>query len=385
MNKTHRRLLSLGKSSVVVVVSVVAIYLLHNAVSNKESSFISRSDLPYKAVPDSPFNTVPLSAQLNEAITATKPVLSEEIEALSDAGNFQRAKNKLMDRALAAVAANDNSALALQLSELGELALLQGELGMAEVYLSEALELYEQSGDELKVAGIHIQKGRLHLFSRQRARQASDAYDQLLLARWKISHGRFSEAEVQLKKVVKDNLALHRYGAAASAYETLFTGYSKDAMNIQAQQAGIDAIKLHAAAGNEPQVNRLIGLLKEQGMTEFESEQLSKELQPYYRDYDASVRAIGAARDYAQLYNQLSAKGDALQAWRFRMQAEQSLANASKRAQYRRQPDVLVELYRSNSSMDSAIVSLQKASAVYSRYGIDYGVQRSKQLRAQIY
>jgi len=385
MTRTHRRLLSLAKSSAVAIVSVVAIYLLHNVFSNSESSFFTQASLPDETLQNSPFNTVPLSAQLNEAIAATKPVLSEEIEALSGAGNFQRAKNKLMDRALAAVAAADNSALALQLSELGELALLQGELGMAEVYLSEALELYEQTGEELKVAGIHIQKGRLHLFARQRARQASDAYDQLLLARWKISHDRFSEAEEQLKKVVKDNLALHRYGAAASAYETLFTGYSKDAMNIQAQQAGIDAIKLHAASGNEPQVNRLVSLLRTHGMTEIESEQLLKELQPYYSDYDASVRAIGAARDYAQLYNQLSSKGDALQAWRFRMQAEQSLANASKRAQYRRQPDVLVELYRSNKSMDSAIVSLKKASAVYSRYGIDDGVRRSKQLRAQIF
>jgi len=97
------------------------------------------------------------------------------------------------------------------------------------------------------------------------------------------------------------------------------------------------------------------------------------------------VQAIGAARDYAQLYNQLLARGDALQAWRFRQQAEQSLANVSKRAQYRRQPDVLVQLYRSNRNMDSALTSLQKANAVYSRYGSTEGVQRSQQLRAQIY
>ena len=173
---------------------------------------------------------MPLDVQIEEVISATKPVLSSEIESLSKEGEFQRAKDKLLDRALDAVADADNEALAFQLSELGELALLQGDLGMAEVYLQEALELYEEAGDEVKVAGIHVQKGRLHLFSRQRARVASDAYDELLVARWKISRGRFHETESPLRKIVADNLELNRYGAAASAYETLFSGYIKDSL-----------------------------------------------------------------------------------------------------------------------------------------------------------
>ena len=384
MSSNHRRLFRFTKSFIAVLVSVVAIYFLHSFIS-RDTFELVQVNVPDASDSNSPFGIVPLDVQIEEVISATKPVLSSEIESLSKEGEFQRAKDKLLDRALDAVADADNEALAFQLSELGELALLQGDLGMAEVYLQEALELYEEAGDEVKVAGIHVQKGRLHLFSRQRARVASDAYDELLVARWKISRGRFHETESPLRKIVADNLELNRYGAAASAYETLFSGYIKDSLIEQGHRAGVDAIKLYAASGNKPQVNRLLDLLKQQGFSDFESDQLSVEVAQYYREYEASVQAIGAARDYALLYNQLSSKGDALQAWRFRKQAEQSLANASKRAQYRRQPDVLVELYRSNRSMDNATISLQKASEVYSRYGMDDGVQRSQQLREQIY
>jgi len=365
------------------MVSIAAIYFFHTTISDNDAFSFVQINVPDNAELNSPFKTV--DAQIDEVISATKPVLSSEIESLSKEGKYQQAKDKLLDRALAAVAAADNEALAFQLGELGELALLQGDPEMAEVYLQEALELYEEIGDEVNVAGIHLQKGRLHLFVRQRARQASDAYDQLLISRWKISHGLFSEAEGPLRKIVADNLELNRYGAAASAYETLFRGYSKDSLIEQAHRAGVDAIKLYAASGNEPQVNRLLGLLKEQGFSDFESDQLSVEIAEHYREYEDSVQAIGAARDYALLYNQLSSRGDALQAWRFRKQAEASLANASKRAQYRRQPDVLVELYLSNWSMENAIDSLQKASTVYSRYGMEDGVQRSQQLREQIF
>ena len=193
MNSKHRQLFRFTKSSVVVILSVVAIYHLHTFI-NREGTFdFVQINVPSDSEPHSPFNTVSLDLQIDEAISATRPVLSSEIESLSRQGEFQRAKDKLLDRALDAVAAADNEALAFQLSELGELALLQGDLGMAEVYLQEALELYDENGDEVAVAGIHLQKGRLHLFARKRARVASDAYDQLLISRWKISKGRFSD------------------------------------------------------------------------------------------------------------------------------------------------------------------------------------------------
>ena len=46
---------------------------------------------------------------------------------------------------------------------------------------------------------------------------------------------------------------------------------------------------------------------------------------------------------------------------------------------------MLVNLYLSNDSMKRALSSLQKADAVYSRYGLDDGVDRSRRLQDQIY
>ncbi len=383
MHRKNSRLVRKGISLVIVAASAIAIGLIHHVFVVDKPHSSSPPSIASEPTVASPFATV--GAQLEEVISATRPVLSPEIESLSGTGNYQLAKNALLERALQSVASADNNSLALHLSELGELALLQGDLGMAEVYLAEALELYEALGEELQLAGVHLQMGRLHLYGRQRARKASDSYDQLLISRWKISQGRFHESEAALHRVVKTNLDLNRYGAAASAYETLFRGYSGEHNIEQAQNSGIEAIKLHAASGNLHAANRLHDLLLQNGLSQQASEQLGQEMQQHYREYESSVKAIGAARDYAQLYNQLSSRGDVLQAWRFRQQAEQSLAGVSKRAQYRRQPDVLVELYRSNFSMDDALLSLQKANAVYSRYGLSDGLKRSRQLREQIY
>ena len=333
----------------------------------------------------SPFTPVPLAAQIDEVISATRPELSADIQAFSVIGEYQLAKNTLLDRVVESVAAGDNNSLAGNLGELGELALLQGDLGMAEVYFSEALELFEELGDELQVAGIHIQVGRLHLYNRQRARAASDGYDKLLVSRWQISQGQFSEAEGQLKEVVESSLGLNRFGAAASALKTLYNGYSKDQNIIEAQNVGIEAINIYAASGNLAAARNMLSKLEDNGLSRVDVEQVTAQLQQHYQEYEASVLAIGAARDYAQLYNHLSSRGDALQAWRFRRKAEQSLADASKRAQYRRQADVLVELYRSNKSMDRALVSLQKASDLYNRHGQTEGINRTRQLRQQIY
>ena len=385
MNTT--RLGAKCRSLLIVVVSVCSILLIHRhfVVDGGASSLVRQlNDVPAVRVdPVSPFR--PLSEQLEQVITATRPVLSPSIQEFSLAGDYSRARDTLLERALQAVASGDNDSLALQLSELGELALLQADLSMAEVYLTEALEMYDELNDELKVAGVHVQLGRLHLYARQRARKASDAYDQLLISRWHISEGLFYEVEDQIKQVIETNLGLNRFGAAASAYETLHRGYNSDNNILQAQNAGIEAIRLHAASGNLYGANRLLHKMKRGGMSDYEAEKVERELDLHFREYENSVLAIGAARDYSQLYNQLASRGDALQAWRFRQQAEQSLDQASSRARYRRQPDVLVNLYLSNDSMKRALSSLQKADAVYSRYGLDDGVDRSRQLQKQIY
>ncbi len=367
------------KSCCIIVFGIGSLYLAQQFVLSK-SDLIQRPAQPIvSASPSSIF------AQIDAVIAATRPSLSPVIESYSAAGEFTRAKDELLNRAIDAAAAMDNKALAFNLGELGELALQQGELGMAEVYLSEALELYEDLGDDVSVADIHVQVGRLHLYTRQRARQTSDAYDQLLISRWMISNGQFQQAEGQLKQIVQTNLKLHRYGAAASAYETLFSSYTANSNTVEAETAGKEAIKLHATSGNLSAANRLLHKMQANGLSRIDSEEITQQIDSYYQEYEVSVHAIGQARDYAQLYSHLSSRGDALQAWRFRKKAEKSLSNVSSRARYRRQPDVLVELYRSNVSMTDAIQSLKKADVLYSRYGIAEGVELSRRLREQIF
>ncbi|OED36328.1 hypothetical protein AB833_27260 [Chromatiales bacterium (ex Bugula neritina AB1)] len=312
-------------------------------------------------------------------------IFAEHILSMINDGLFDEAKAELLSLAVMYVEAEDDIALANTLSQLGELALLQTDIDTADVYLAEALDLFQQNGDEISAAGVYMQMGRLHLVARQRARRASDAYNSLLLARWKISHGLFYEAEPELRSVVERNLALNRYGAAASAYETLFKGYRKEQDHYQAQLAGLEAIRLHAGSGRLFEARKLLHNMRESGFYESFAPGIENEIEMLNLQFEESVRDIGLARDQRQLYNQLQARGDVVNAWRFRQKAGESLAKASARAQYRRQPDVLVELYKSNRSMEIAENSLRHARAVYQRYGLDQELEKSRQLQAQIY
>jgi len=65
-----------------------------------------------------------------------------------------------------------------------------------------------------------------------------------------VAHGQFQQAINELKSVVDVNLALNRFGAAAAAYQTLYKGYSQDGQLYEAQEAGIEIVKLHSSAGS---------------------------------------------------------------------------------------------------------------------------------------
>ncbi len=336
----------------------------------------------------SPFTVV--AGDRSAARKAMEPVLSmpvvalsADVQALIELNKFQRARALLLNQASDAVAAGDDKSLAATLSELGEVSLLEEDIDTAEVYLAEALEVFEQLDDEVAQASVYMQFGRLHLLSRQRARLASGAYDSLLIARWKIAHGQFYSAEADLYRVAESNLGLKRFGAAASAYETLYRGYMKVGDHYQAQVAGVEAIKLHTSAGRMFDAEAMQQRMRNQGISESVFDALAPELDALTSEFENSVKAIGVARDQALLYNQLQARGDVVNAWRFREQANASLAKASKRAQYRSQPDVLAELYRSNASMNSARDSLLKAQRLYQQYDID--TSNLQELQTQIY
>jgi hypothetical protein len=300
--------------------------------------------------------------------------LSADTQALVDRNGIEWARQLLLQQAMEAAARSDDNSMAGLLAELGELSLIEADIDTAEMYLEESLDLFRQQQNELAQAGVYMQLGRLHLLTRQRARVASNAYDQLLISRWKISNGLFYDAEADLLLVADNNLKLQRYGAAASTYETLYRGYLQEGDLYQAQTSGIEAIKLYASSGRMFDAQRLQKKMITEGIDETVFRTLAPELERLREEFNHSVKALGVARDQAQLYNQLQARGDVVNAWRFRQQAHQALNRASKRAQYRSQPDVLAELYRSNRSKTNARQSLSKAKALFYEYGFETDV-----------
>ncbi len=362
------------KSLVAALAAVLLISIFHTGFRLWKSDKSSSPEVLAEAVNHSPqfspfsVNTQHDQQQQSFSASSAFPV---EIQTLVDNGRFTRAKNKLLQLASTAVESEEYQELAELLTHLAEIALLQTNLDTAEVYLTEALDLFNQNNNEIAAAGVYQQFGRLHLIVRARARLASSAYDTLLIARGKISRGEFYSAESALRRAAEDNLSLHRYGAAASAYETLYSGYSREGDHYQAQLAGIEAVKLHASSGRTFDAKVILNKMQQSGLSESDFHDLKAEISLLNQEFKQSVLALGAARDQAQLYNQLQAKGDVVNAWRFRQQADASQAKASTRAQYRSQPDVLVELYKSNFSMNSAKASLQRAQEVYQRHGID--------------
>lgn len=311
--------------------------------------------------------------------------LATDLQALLDAGEIAAARARLLEQAVAVVETGDQSRLAHILASLGVVSLAESDIDAAEVYLAEALAHYNELDDELGEAGVYLQFGRLHLISRQRARRASDAYDTLLIARWKISQGQFYDAEPALLSVVEDNMALNRFGAAASAWQTLYRGYRVSLDDFRADNAGREAVRLHATSGQIHEARAMLESMRAAGTDAAMLADIEQEIDVLYAEFEHSVKKIGAARDYDMLYNQLQAKGDVVSAWRFRLQADASLAQADSRAMYRRQPDVLVELYKSNDSMDRASESLARARSVFARHGLDDMIEESETLRSRIF
>jgi hypothetical protein len=311
--------------------------------------------------------------------------LPSNIAAWLADGDTARARGELLQQALAAVEAEDQAELARVLALLGIVSLSESDTDEAEVYLAEALAFFYELDDDIGAANVYMQLGRLHLIERQRARRASDAYDSLLIARWKISQGQFYQAEPDLLEVVQSSMALKRYGAAASAWRTLYRGYDTVLDSYNRDNAGREAVRLHAASGQLHEAQTMLATMRSNNSDESMLAEIETEIDELYAEFENSVLKIGAARDYDLLYNQLQAQGDVVSAWRFRLQADASLAKVGSRALYRRQPDALVELYKSNSSMDRAAESLKRAKAVFSRYGMQEMVDQSNVLRERIY
>jgi hypothetical protein len=242
------------------------------------------------------------------------------------------------------------------------------DLDTAEVYLLESLDVLQTEGDELGSAQAYMQLGRVHLKSRQMARTAGTAYDRLLVARWQISHQDYGSAAENLRQVIEDSLSINRFGAAASAYESLARVHVATGAIYEAEEASMQAASLYASSGQPDRARTLLSSLAD--VEQWRVAAIEEEIDRNYAEFKNSVAQIERARDYQRLYHHYQAKGDERRAWRLRLLAGQSLAKASKRAMYHRQPDVLAVLYNSNVAKEQAQDYFTRARRTFDDSGL---------------
>lgn len=333
-----------------------------------------------------PFRIDPqLEREMVDKTAATIKAMDSELTALLERKDYGLLRHELLTRAARAVSEGDKDSLGEVLSLLGQLSIEEQDLDSAEVYLMESLDVYETLGDDVGVAGVHMQLGRLHLKSRQLARTAGEAYDKLLVARWQLSHNDLSAAEQNFKDVIEETLAVNRYGTAASAYYSLVRLYTRNNNTFEAQRAATEASRLYAASGQLQRARAALEQLREAGVENWRMYEIEQEIERSFAEFERSVQQIERARDYRQLYNHYRSQGDQDRAWKLRLQASRSLKNVSKRAMYHRQPDALALLYVSNEDMGRAKDYFETAKQAFDEAGLEGLSSQTEKLRGQIF
>jgi len=312
-------------------------------------------------------------------------ILAGELDKQWPETKLQQLSDDLLQRASDAVVDQDHQVFAESMRLLGVNALREEDIDTAGVYLDEALDVFEVLEDDIGIASVELLRGELNLKRRAQARRAAYAYDALQLARWKVANGQFQGAVNQLQSVVDENLALNRFGAAAAAYQTLYKGYSQDGQFIEAQEAGIEIVKLHSSAGRPLQAQAMLTKLEANGLDSQTSMQLKQSSLALQREYESSVSQMARASDYQQLYNHFINAGDPVRAWQFRLKSQQSLRGVTSRAMHRRQTGVLALLYTSNDYMKNAQISLDRAGRIFSDNGQQNLAEVSGRMRAKIF
>jgi hypothetical protein len=325
-----------------------------------------------------------VSTQLSQIKIENSP-LEQEIRELLLGGDFKQSTTMLLEVAALAIQQGDKNKLGKIMLLLGEVATNEQELDMAEVYLQEALDIALQSGDNMAAALAYQQFGRLHIRSRELARDAGTAYDNLWIARNQMYLGRYVEAEANLRQVIDTNLQIRRYGAAAGAYETLSKFHKNFNDDYLAQNAAMEAARLYASSGQIYRARGILGSLKNDGLDGMQMESMQAEISQLLERHKNDVRQTAIARDYEMLYRHYKAKGDDERAWKLRILASKSLAKTSERSMYARQADVLAILYDSNFTMNKAKTYLDQASNLFADQGEDDLSASTQDMYALIY
>ncbi len=304
----------------------------------------------------------------------------QRIQALFDSGDYRRLRTELLEHAAAAVARADRAGLADSLLLLGEVAIEQQELAAAETFLQEALDLAVERDDAPGAARAYRLLGRLNIRARELARRAANTYDELWQARNAIARGLLHGVDARLRRVIDDNLAIRRYGAAADGWEALAALHQRQHDGYQASLARIEAIRLFASTGRSAQVNRLIEELDRDQLPADAVDAVRNEADALFARYLEDRLRAAEAHDYRVLYYRHLRQGDVETAWRYRIQSSRKMASASERAMFQRQAEIIAVLYNSNFAMARARRFLDAAGRIYDQLG---AIEQREQTRVQ--
>jgi tetratricopeptide (TPR) repeat protein len=307
------------------------------------------------------------------------------IRELLHQGQYKRARTELLEIAATAVLQDDQVRLGATLLLLGEVAIHQQELAGAEIYLQEALYLEMSRGNVMATARSYQLLGQLNIRARELARQASNTWDELWQARNSIARGYYRRVNEKLQSVIRDNLEIRRYGAAADAWEALASLHEQVHDDYQAQQARIEAARLFASTGQMTHVRRLIDGLERSLYSDNDLAEIEREIQGLFEEHQNDLVKTSQARDFQMLYHHYLRNGQVERAWEFRIKSSKILADTSDRSMFQRQGDIIAVLYNSNFAMDRAKKYLDEADAIYSDGGVPEMLEQTREMETLIY
>ena len=185
--------------------------------------------------------------------------------------------------------------------------------------------------------------------------------------------------------MIRNNLEIRRYGAAADAWETLASLHDQVYDVYQAQQARIEAARLFASTGQMTHVRRLIDGLDRSFVSDTDIAEIEHEIQGLFEEHQNDLVKNSQARDFQMLYHHYLRNGQIERAWEFRIKSSETLANTSDRSMFQRQGDIIAVLYNSNFAMDRAKKYLDQAGALYNDGGVSEMLQQTREMESLIY
>jgi tetratricopeptide (TPR) repeat protein len=307
------------------------------------------------------------------------------IRELLHQGKYKQAQTQLLEVAATAVSQDDQPRLGATLLLLGEVAINQQELGSAEIYLQEALYLAMSHNDVMATARSYQLLGQLNISARELARHAANTWDDLWQARNSIARGYYQGVNENLQSVIRDNLEIRRYGAAAEAWEALASLHDQVLDGYQAQQARIEAARLFASTGQMTHVRRLVDGLDRSFLSDTDMAEIEREMHGLFEEHQNDLIKTSQARDYQMLYHHYLRNGQVERAWKFRIKSSETLANTSDRSMFQRQGDIIAVLYNSNFAMQRARKYLNQADTIYSDAGVPEMLEQTREMESLIY